>query len=214
MSEYDYSKRPKPHAFVQYDPNNYYAILGVSPLTSTQEIKNQINRMRKVALEKRRGIVDQKFSDVDEEVIKLQEIEQAIGSPQKRETYDRLNPQNELLTVQPGIYDRWFDPRYRIDLVSAWLLEELGQEQFLPSPESVHLWAPQGIDPELLAFLTQFEEERSSEQRTNDPQKEDIQGEALQPNEESLSLSDIELLRHRHHTEDTKVEPEPNIETD
>jgi hypothetical protein len=157
MSRPDYSRRPKPYTFIQYDPNNYYAQLGVSPLTSTQEIGELITRKRNEALRVRGSQVQQKFGESDEAAIKFQEIDKAVGSPKKRELYDRLNPQNELLTVQPGFYDRWFNPHYRMELISAWLLEELGSERFLPSPECLPLWAPNGIDPELLTFLAQFE---------------------------------------------------------
>ncbi len=37
-------RRPKPETFVQYDPNNYYAQLGLSPLDSTRKIKAEITR--------------------------------------------------------------------------------------------------------------------------------------------------------------------------
>ena len=33
---------------------------------------------------------------------RLQAIEDEIGTPKARARYDRLNPQNALLTIQPG----------------------------------------------------------------------------------------------------------------
>jgi hypothetical protein len=193
MGRHDYSRRPKPYTFVQYDPNNYYAQLGVSPLTSTQEIGEIITRKRNEALRSRGSQTQQKFGESDEAAIKFQEIDKAIGSPKKRELYDRLHPQNELLTVQPGFYDRWFDPQYRIELISAWLLEELGPERFLPTPECLHLWAPHGVDPELLAFLAQFEADSPLEPQTIDTTDELLEEDMAQDTP-ALHPSELEAL--------------------
>ena len=83
----------------------------------------------------------------------MQALENEIGTPKTRAKYDQANPQNELLTIQPCPHDRWLDPRHRASLISAWLVEELGRDVQLPSPESLKLWAPRGLDPELAAFL-------------------------------------------------------------
>ena len=48
------------------------------------------------------------------------------------------------------------DPRRRAGLAAAWVVEELGREGSLLSPESLALWAPQGLDRNLLEYLTAF----------------------------------------------------------
>jgi hypothetical protein len=105
---------------------------------------------------RRRTRADQQFGEEDAEMTRLQAIEDEIGTPKARARYDRLNPQNALLTVQPGPDDSVLDPGSRAGLATAWLVEELGRESPLPSPESLPLWAPRGLDPELVAFLTAF----------------------------------------------------------
>jgi hypothetical protein len=153
------SKRPNPCGFVQYDPNNYYAKLGISPLTPIKEIKTIIMRKQmEIKNQLHRGSQQtSKKTELINQFDKLQKIAESFASPKKREEYDRLNPQSELLTVQSGDYDDWFERSSRLDLVSAWLVKELGREKFLPTPESLPLWCPMGLDPELLDFLSQVE---------------------------------------------------------
>jgi hypothetical protein len=122
------SKRPKPHTFLQYDPGNYYATLGISPLTPTREIKKIITRKQNDAKKRRRSLAGGKFSKEDSEFNELQKIMESFASDKKREEYDRLNPQSELLTLQWSEYDDWFDKNSRVDFVSAWLVEEMGHE--------------------------------------------------------------------------------------
>jgi hypothetical protein len=141
---------------VRLDLENAYARLGVSPLMPTEEIKEVINRKRKEVMRKRRTRGEQQFGAEEAEMTRLQAIEDEIGSPKARARYDRLNPQNALLTIQPSPGDVGLDPRFRAALATAWLVEELGRESPLPSPESLALWAPRGLDPDLVAFLARF----------------------------------------------------------
>ena len=149
-------ERPRARTMVQLDPDNAYARLGVSPLLPTAEIKEVINRKRKEVNRRRRTRADQHFGEEDAEMTRLQAIEDEIGTPKARARYDRLNPQNALLTVQPGPGDSLLDPGSRAGLATAWLIEELGREAPLPTAESLALWAPGGLDPELVAFLAPF----------------------------------------------------------
>jgi hypothetical protein len=147
------SKRPRPKARIVIDPGNAYARLGVSPLASTEEIKAFINDARARALTRRRSQGRDAFGDEDAEIARLQEIEEEIGTPRARAAYDALYPQNELLTVQPCPRDRLLEPRRRAQLATAWLLEVLGPEAQLGSPDAHELWLPRGLDPALAATL-------------------------------------------------------------
>jgi hypothetical protein len=151
-----HGERPRAKTMVQLDPDNAYARLGVSPLRPTAEIKEVINLERKEVMRRRRTRGDQRFGEEDAEVTRLQEIEDEIGTPRARARYDRLNPQNVLLTVQPGPGDSCLDPANRAGLASAWLVEELGRERAPATAESLALWAPRGLAPELVAFLAAF----------------------------------------------------------
>jgi hypothetical protein len=141
---------------VGLDLHNSYARLGVSPLLPTEEIKEVINRKRKELMRRRRTRADQQFGEEEAEMTFLQAIENEIGTAKARAQYDRLNPQNILLTIQPAPADASLDPRYRAGLVTAWLVEELGRESPLPSAEALSLWAPHGLDPEVLELLGAF----------------------------------------------------------
>lgn len=68
--------------------------------------------------------------------------------------------------MQPAPHDRWLDPRRRDGLITAWLVEELGQAVTLPSPESLALWAPSGVSPELAALLSMFATDTATEPGT------------------------------------------------
>lgn len=149
-------ERPRAKTMVQLDPDNAYARLGVSPLLPTAEIKEIINRKRKEVMRRRRTRGEQMFGEEEAEMTRLQAIEDEIGTPKARARYDRLNPQNALLTVQPGPDDAILDPGSRGGLATAWIVEELGREGSLPTPESLAFWAPRGLDPDLVAFLAAF----------------------------------------------------------
>jgi len=151
-----HGERPRAKTMVQLDPDNAYARLGVSPLLPTPEIKEVINRERKDVMRRRRTRGEQRFGEEEAEMTRLQSIEEEIGTPKARVRYDQLNPQNVLLTVQPGPGDACLDPANRAGLATAWLVEELGREGPLPSPESLALWAPRGLAPELVDFLAAF----------------------------------------------------------
>jgi hypothetical protein len=146
MSRRERGARPRAKTMVRLDLHNAYARLGVSPLMTTEEIKAAALRKRKEILAKRkqRVVVQQLFGEEEAEMADLQKLESLIGTPKGRARYDQANPQNELLTVQPSPRDRLFDPRYRAGLVTAWLVEELGAEAPLPSPDCLAFWAPGG----------------------------------------------------------------------
>jgi hypothetical protein len=156
MANLPNGNRPRARAMVRLDLSNAYARLGVSPLMSTEEIKAVVDRKRKELMRQRRDRAQQEFGKEEAEITELQAIEAEIGSPRARTRYDQANPQNELLTVQPSPHDRWLDPAHRANLISAWLMEELGRDAILPSPESLCFWAPKGIDPELADLLARF----------------------------------------------------------
>jgi hypothetical protein len=156
MTEANGGGRPRAKTMVGLDVYNAYARLGVSPLLSTDEIKEIINRKRKELMRRRRTRADQQFGEEDAEMTSLQAIEDEIGTPKARARYDRVNPQNLLLTVQAAPGDAGLDPGYRSGLVTAWLVEELGRESRIPSAEDLSLWAPHGLDPEIIEYLAGF----------------------------------------------------------
>jgi len=156
MNDSTPSGRPRSKSLVRVDLENAYAKLGVSPLMTTEEIKRVAEQKRRELMRKRRTRSHQQFGAEEAEITELQQIEDLIGTPRARENYNQANPQNELLTVQPAPNDRWLDPRRRDGLITAWLVEELGQAVMLPSPESLALWAPNGTSPELAALLQMF----------------------------------------------------------
>lgn len=148
--------RPRPKSRLVVDPNNAYARLGVSPLSSTEEIKAFVLAKRSKAQQSKRSRGDDDFGAAEAEMTRLQEIEAEIGSPRARAKYDARHPQNELFTVQPAAADRRFDLRERANLASAWLVEELGADEEFPSADSIPLWSPD-IDGELGLLLKRFE---------------------------------------------------------
>jgi hypothetical protein len=153
MTDFAGGRRPRAKTLVSLDLYNAYARLGVSPLLPTDEIKEVINRKRKELVRRRRGRADQQFGEEEAEMTRLQAIEDEIGTPKARAQYDRLNPQNALLTIQPAPGDANLDARYRWGLATAWVVEQLGRETSLPSAEALPLWAPHGLDPEVVEFL-------------------------------------------------------------
>lgn len=154
-------KRPRPKGRLVVDPNNAYARLGVSPLSSTEEIKAFILAKRSKAQASNRSRGDDDFGAAEAEMTRLQEIEEEIGTPRARAKYDARHPQNELLTVQPARADRRFELRARADLAGAWLVEELGADDVFPSAESIALWTPE-IDADLEQMLNRFETKTTS----------------------------------------------------
>jgi hypothetical protein len=148
--------RPRAKTMVGLDLQNAYARLGISPLLATDEIKELINRKRKDVMRRRRTRAQQQFGEEEAEMTRLQAIEDEIGTPKSRIRYDRLNPQNAILTIQPAPQDVAFDSKHRACLATAWLIEELGNATSLPSPESLSLWVSQGLGPDLTAYLSAF----------------------------------------------------------
>jgi len=147
--------RPRARGKLVVDPNNAYARLGVSPLSTTDEIKTFVLAKRSKAQQSKRSRGDDDFGAAEAEMTRLQEIEEEIGTPRARVKYDAKHPQNELLTVQPARADRRFELRERANLAGAWLVEELGADGVFPSPESIPLWSPD-IDADLDAVLKRF----------------------------------------------------------
>jgi hypothetical protein len=113
--------RPRAKTMVRLDLYNAYARLGVSPLLPTDEIKEVINRKRKEVMRQRRTRGEQQFGKEDAEMTRLQAIEDEIGTPRSRARYDRLNPQNALLTIQPGRHDICLQSKDRAGLATAWV---------------------------------------------------------------------------------------------
>jgi hypothetical protein len=147
--------RPRPKGRLVVDPNNAYARLGVSPLSTTEEIKAFVLAKRSKAQASKRSRGDDDFGAAEAEMTRLQEIEEEIGTPRARTKYDAKHPQNELLTVQPARADRRFELRERANLAAAWLVEELGADGEFPSAESIPLWSPD-IDNNLADVLKRF----------------------------------------------------------
>ena len=87
-------------------------------------------------MRQRRMRGQQQFGDEEAEITRLQAIEDEIGTPRGAARYDQANPQNELLTIQPSPSDRWLDPKQRANLVSAWLVAELGRDRCCPLPSA------------------------------------------------------------------------------
>jgi hypothetical protein len=167
--------RPRAKTLVRLDLHNAYARLGASPLLPTDEIRELINRKRKEVMRRRRSRGEQQFGEEEAEMTRLQAIEDEIGTPKARARYDRLNPQNALLTIQPGPRDVALDSKHRAGLATAWLVEQLGRGSSLPSPESLTLWSSQGIDPDLVAYLNAFTRAGDRDEST------DVGGESALP---------------------------------
>ncbi len=189
------STRPKPHTFVQHDPNNYYAKLGISPLTPIKEIKAIIiSKQMEVKKQLHRCVQKKsKKTALIKKFDKLEKIAKSFASDKKREEYDRLNPQNVLLTVQLSDTHDWLDQSSRINFVSAWLVEELGREKFLPTPESLQLWCPGGLDTELFDFLEQYETQTGTD-ILSDKYLEELVTDQKVLMEKALSVDELENI--------------------
>lgn len=141
--------RPRPRALVRIDPENPYARIGVSPTAATDEIKKVLDERRAQAAARARDSGDTSGA----EVIRIQKIFDILAKPERRAAYDRMNPWNELLTVQLPPSARAMESPHRAALVTAALIEELGPERLLPSAQSLALWAPSGWPEELNDIL-------------------------------------------------------------
>jgi hypothetical protein len=148
-------RRPRSKTLVRIDLENAYARLGVSPLMSAESIKELINTKRREMMRRRRARGEQRFGEEEAEMTRLQQIEDEIGTPKARARYDQANPQNELLTIQPCPRDVRFEPSRRAGLATAWLVEELGREVVLPSPDCLAFWA---ADPSVTALALSLAE--------------------------------------------------------
>lgn len=145
------SARPRSKSFLRIDVRNAYARLGVSPLASTDEIASHIAELRSAAVKRLKAKGNTMVDDPDQqEVFRLDRIEEEIGDPRKRNTYDDRHPQNILLTVQPSTSEQAWLRHRRAGLISDWVYGELGLEALAPTPACLRLWAPRGVDPGLL----------------------------------------------------------------
>jgi hypothetical protein len=148
--------RPRSKAFLSIDRKNAYARLGVSPLSSADEIAQRIADLRGKAVRRAKAKTERSVGEEEEEIYRLDNIHNEIGTPKGRKKYDEEHPQNILLTVQPSPAEQsWL--RYRKSgLISEWLSEELGQDAFVPSLGCLQLWSPGGLPEQLLLFLSEF----------------------------------------------------------
>lgn len=161
--------RPRPKGFLRLDLDNAYARLGVSPLTSADDIADRIADLRGKANRAAKAAADPAAKQAaEEEIHRLDKIFEDIGAPLQRERYDERFPQNILLTVQPGAAEQAWRKHRRAGLISEWLREGLAQEglpqeglaqdAFLPSPGCLRLWAPAGLSPLLRETLAAVRE--------------------------------------------------------
>jgi hypothetical protein len=162
--------RPKSKSFLKLDLDNAYVRLGVSPLASTEEIASRIADLRGKALKRARAKSRRDFSDADEEEVRrLDKIDEEIGDEKKRKEYDRKYPQNQLLTVQPSAAEQAWLRHRKAGLISAWLVQELDGAALVPSVICQRLWAPAGLEPELLALLERFKLQPGASPATVEP---------------------------------------------
>jgi len=146
-------ERPRPRALIGIDPDNAYARLGVSPTTSTEEIKTFVDtRIAEIKASMR----DRSSREQEDALARLTEVGKQIGTARARAKYHETNPWNELLAVQRTSADETLDPGARTNLVTAALLTELGHDALLPTARSFAVWAPAGIPAALAAELQAF----------------------------------------------------------
>lgn len=154
-------RRPTPRTMVSYDPNNLYTRLGVSPLASTEEIKAIATKRRFEVKDKRDQSAQNKRTN--EEIMKWDNIADKIGAENQRREYDNQHPQNVILTIQPGEEAKIVHSLDRLCLITVWLLETLGVDTLLPSPNAFPLWVPNPIDERLLQRLKTFIDNEESD---------------------------------------------------
>jgi hypothetical protein len=150
------TSRPRAKSFLQVDPQNAYQRLKVSPLATTEEIADHISSLRGKAMRDARNKTQRGLGDAEEEILRLQQIEEEIGKSDARERYDEQHPQNVLLTVQPSLAEQAWLRHRQAGLISEWICDELAPEDFVPSLRCLKLWTPSGLDEQLLALLSQF----------------------------------------------------------
>jgi len=149
--------RPRSRAFLRLDIDNAYERLGISPLAPTEEISSRIAELRGEAARRVKQKLQRGLDDADEaEIHRLDQIHEEIGDDRRRRVYDEQNPQNVLLTVQPGPSEQLRLRHRRAALVTEWLHGELYADAFLPTPRSLRLWAPAGVPADLLRALAPF----------------------------------------------------------
>jgi hypothetical protein len=148
--------RPRSKAFLRISLENAYEDLGVSPLTSNDEIAARIGALLAEAKRKVRAKATKSVDDPDErEILRLQKIDEEIGDPKRRKIYDEKYPQNILLTVQPSLAEQAWLRHRKAGLVSEWVYEMLGEAAFAPTPHCLSLWAPSGVERPILDFLAE-----------------------------------------------------------
>jgi hypothetical protein len=178
--------RPRPKGFLRLDLDNAYARLGVSPLASTEEIADRISELRGKANKTAKAAVDPATkAAAEDEILRLDNISDEIGSPRQRERYDENFPQNILLTVQSSSSEQMWLRHRRAGLISEWLRQGLEPDAFLPAVDCLALWAPAGLSPHFLALLA----------ASRSPEPIAARGE-LSPNEmpsqDSLGVADLD----------------------
>lgn len=194
--------RPDAKTFLEISGENPYAQLRVSPLAPTAEISARINTLLAQARRKVLAKASKTVDDPDEqELLRLQRIDQEIGDAKRRKTYDERNPQNILLTVQPSASEQAWLRFRRAGLISEWVHQTLsgdsagadGEMALLPTPNCARLWAPSGLDEAVLTFLAEFERAESTTQSA----EEAIAGAettAADPVGRQLRVSDLDTM--------------------
>ncbi len=143
--------RPRSKSFLAISLENAYAQLGVSPLATSDEITNRINALLGDARRRVRAKASKPENDPDEqEILRLQKIDESIGDPKRRAAYDQKYPQNILLTVQPSSTETAWLRHRRAGLISEWIRETLGEDSWVPTPRCLRLWVPTRLDRSML----------------------------------------------------------------
>lgn len=175
--------RPRGKSLLTLNLDNPYTRLGISPTASTREIAERIDARRGEANKRLKAKAAALPDDPDEaEILELDAIHHVIGDDRNRDKYDERHPQDSLLTVQPSGASRVWQRHGRAGLVSDWIAEISGDDALLPTPRCVRLWAPAGLEKELLELLAHFS---PSSDRDGRP------AEANAP----LSIEDLDSLR-------------------
>jgi hypothetical protein len=148
--------RPRSKTFLRIDLDNAYARLGVSPLASSDEIAQRIADLRGKAAKRAKAKAARAFGEDEEEINRLDRIDDEIGKPRARKKYDEDHPQNILLTVQPSPAEQSWQRYRKAGLISEWLADVLGEDAFVPSLHCLQMWSPKGLNEELRQFLSSF----------------------------------------------------------
>lgn len=181
--------RPRSKAFLRISLENAYAELGVSPLASTDEIASRISALLAEARRKIRAKAAKLANDPDEEeILRLQKIDEQIGDPKRRKMYDEKYPQNILLTVQPSATEQAWLRHRKAGLISDWVYELLGETAFAPTPRCLRLWAPSGIDRPILDLLAEHSPTETASQTPTVPLPSE------EPAVAHLDVDDLERL--------------------